>query len=71
MAAVLHVLTQAGANANQRGVVVHDFLGIRDRSSVLGAYSIGANGNTSLDAFVFNRLSDGSLIPFKAAPAQG
>jgi ABC-type branched-subunit amino acid transport system substrate-binding protein len=71
MSAVLHVLTEAGASANQRGVVVHDFLGIRNRPSALGTYSIGSNGNTSLDAFVFNRLSDGSLTPFKAAPAQG
>jgi branched-chain amino acid transport system substrate-binding protein len=71
MAAVLDVLKQAGASANDRSTVVRDFLAIRNRSSVLGTYSINANGDTSLAPFVFNRLRAGKLVPFKFVQAQG
>jgi branched-chain amino acid transport system substrate-binding protein len=71
MAAVLDVLKRAGDSANDRGTVVHDFFGIRNRQSVLGTYSINANGDTSLVPFVFSRLRDGRLIPFKFVQPQG
>lgn len=71
MAAVLDVLKEAGRSANDRSTVVRDFLAIRNRSSVLGTYSINANGDTSLAPFVFNRLRAGKLVPFKFVQAQG
>jgi branched-chain amino acid transport system substrate-binding protein len=71
MAAVLDVLKQAGASANDRSTVVRDFFAIKNRSSVLGTYSINANGDTSLAPFVFNRLRAGKLVPFKFVQAQG
>jgi branched-chain amino acid transport system substrate-binding protein len=64
MAAVLSVLKEAGSGATNRTTVVKDFFSIHDRQSVLGTYSINANGDTSLTAFVFSRLSRGRLVPF-------
>jgi branched-chain amino acid transport system substrate-binding protein len=71
MSAVLAVLREAGSSANDRSTVVHDFFAIRNRSSVLGSYSINANGDTSLAPFVFSRIAKGKLVPFKSIPVQG
>lgn len=64
MSAVLSVLKEAGSAANNRSTVVKDFFSIQNRQSVLGTYSINSNGDTSLTAFVFSRLSRGRLVPF-------
>jgi branched-chain amino acid transport system substrate-binding protein len=69
MAAVLSVLKEAGSGANNRSTVVKDFFSIQNRQSVLGTYSINSNGDTSLTAFIFSRLSRGRLVPF--AQVQG
>jgi branched-chain amino acid transport system substrate-binding protein len=69
MAAVLSVLKEAGSAANNRTTIVKDFFSLQNRQSVLGPYSIDANGDTSLTAFVFSRLSRGRLVPF--AQVQG
>jgi branched-chain amino acid transport system substrate-binding protein len=71
MAAVLDVLRQAGSSASNRSTVVKGFFAIKNRDSVLGTYSINANGDTSLAPFVFNRPQAGKLVPFKFVPAQG
>lgn len=68
VAAVLHVLQEAGAAANNRATVVHDFFKLKNRSSVLGTYSIDTHGDTSLTAFVFSRLRSGTLVPIKSVP---
>lgn len=64
MAAVLAVLRQAGARANQRGAVVGDFRALRNRQSVLGTYSI-SGGDTSIAPFIFARPRNGALVPQK------
>jgi branched-chain amino acid transport system substrate-binding protein len=64
MSAVLAVLREAGSNANNRSTVVHDFLSINNRQSVLGTYSMNSNGDTSIAPFVFSRLQRGALVPF-------
>ncbi len=64
MAAVLSVLREAGTGANNRNIVVHDFFAIKNRASVLGTYSINANGDTSLAPYVFSRFSRGNFVPF-------
>jgi branched-chain amino acid transport system substrate-binding protein len=64
MSAVLAVLREAGSHANDRATVVHDFLGIRNRQSVLGTYSISSTGDTSIAPFVFSRVRQGKLVPF-------
>jgi branched-chain amino acid transport system substrate-binding protein len=69
MSAVLAVLREAGSNAGNRSTVVHDFLSIKNRQSVLGTYSMNSNGDTSIAPFVFSRLQRGKLVPF--AQVQG
>ncbi len=65
MSAVLGVIHEAGAGANNRQNVVKDFFALRNPpSSVLGAYAINANGDTSIAPFVFSRLKAGALVPF-------
>jgi branched-chain amino acid transport system substrate-binding protein len=71
MKAVFYALTKAGSAANNRGTVVREFFGIRDRSSALGTYSINANGDTNIGPFVFSRLRAGKLVPFKSLQVQG
>jgi branched-chain amino acid transport system substrate-binding protein len=69
MSAVLAVLRGAGAQAGNRTTVVHDFLALKNRQSVLGTYSMNSNGDTSIAPFVFSRLQRGKLVPF--AQVQG
>ncbi len=71
MAAVLDMVKEAGASANDRSLIVHDFFAIKNRDSVLGTYSINANGDTSLAPFVFSRLRAGKLTPFTFVQVQG
>jgi branched-chain amino acid transport system substrate-binding protein len=71
MSAVLSVLKKAGASATDRATVVQDFFAIRNRDSVLGTYSINANGDTSLAPFVFSRPVNGKLVPFQSVQVQG
>lgn len=66
MDALISVLREAGSAANNRSTVVHDFLAIRNRPSVLGTYSIDAAGDTSIGPFVFSHVKSGQLVPFKA-----
>jgi ABC-type branched-subunit amino acid transport system substrate-binding protein len=69
MSAVLQSLKRAGGQGNNRSLVASAFLSQHKVSSVLGTYSIGSNGNTSLNAFIFARPSGGALVPFRAAPS--
>jgi branched-chain amino acid transport system substrate-binding protein len=74
MAAVLAAMRKAGSSANNRGTVIKDFFAIRNRSSVLGNYSINKNGDITFSAgapFVFSRVKAGQLVPFKAVQQQG
>jgi hypothetical protein len=69
MSAVLAVLREAGTRANNRTTVVHDFLSIKNRQSVLGTYSMNSSGDTSIAPFVFSRVEQGKLVPI--AQVQG
>jgi branched-chain amino acid transport system substrate-binding protein len=71
MSAVLAVLREAGSSAGDRSTVVHDFFAIKNRNSVLGTYSINANGDTNLAPFVFSRVVAGKLVPTKFVQVQG
>ena len=71
MASVLAVLREAGSSANNRSTVVRDYFALKNRQSVLGTYSINANGDTSLDVFTATRVQRGRLVPFKALADQG
>jgi hypothetical protein len=73
MAAVLHVLQQAGAKANDRATVVKDFLALHNQAFVLPTqYSIdSATGDTNLSTFLVSRLRKGALVPVQSVTAQG
>ncbi len=71
VSAVLAVLREAGSAVNNRAIVVRDFFAIRNRSSALGTYSISSTGDISLAPFVFSRLRDGKLVPFRFVQAPG
>jgi ABC-type branched-subunit amino acid transport system substrate-binding protein len=72
MSAVLGVLHEAGAGANDRQTVVKDFFALRNPpSSVLGSYAINASGDTSAAPFVFSRLKAGALVPFAFVQPSG
>ena len=69
MSAVLAVLREAGSQANNRSTVIHDFLALQNRQSVLGPYSMNSSGDTNIAPFLFGRLQHGTLVPF--AQVQG
>jgi ABC-type branched-subunit amino acid transport system substrate-binding protein len=64
MAAVLAVLKQAGGAAGNRATVVGDFRSIKNRTSVLGTYSI-QGGDTTIAPFIFARVRNGALAPLQ------
>lgn len=60
--AVLHAIRSAGARGNNRQAVTDAFFAIRNRDSVLGRYSIDANGDTSLSTYAGNRVRDEQFV---------
>ena len=48
-----------------------DYLALKNRSSVLGTYSINSSGDTSLVAYTVSHVVAGKLVPFKALQEQG
>lgn len=70
MASVLGVLHQAGSLANSRATVISDFYAIKNRTSVLGTYSIHS-GDPTLGPFVFSHVKAGQLVPFTFTEVQG
>jgi ABC-type branched-subunit amino acid transport system substrate-binding protein len=71
MAAVLAVVREAGAQANNRTTVVQDFLSLKRSQSVLGPYAIDSNGDTNIAPFVFSRPQGGKLVPVKFLQLSG
>jgi|SRR5579884_398516 len=65
MQAVLRVLAELGATANNRSSVVSRFLKHSFAGSVLGPYSIDRHGDTSLDTFAIERVRRGRLAAIK------
>jgi ABC-type branched-subunit amino acid transport system substrate-binding protein len=68
MQAVLYVIKRERKDADDRTAVVNGFLSQKGVSGVVGTYSMNSAGNSNLDAFVFARLQNGALVPFRAAP---
>jgi branched-chain amino acid transport system substrate-binding protein len=65
VAAVVDDLRRLGAGANDRAKVVRGFFQGSNPQSVLGAYSINANGDTSIAPFVLEQLRAGVLVPLR------
>ncbi len=70
MSALVSVIQQAGTGASNRATIVHDFMAIKNRQSVLGTYSI-TDGNPTIGPFVFSRFKGGQLTPFAFVSVQG
>lgn len=62
MRLVLDAIARAGARGNNRGAVLGQLLKTRDRTSVLGTYSIDRNGDTTLTDYGAYRIADGRLV---------
>jgi branched-chain amino acid transport system substrate-binding protein len=65
MSALVAVLGRQGKLAGNRADVVSAFRTLKDRTSVIGTYSI-AGGDTSLAPFVIGRWQGGKLVPHAA-----
>lgn len=59
---ILDSIRRAGARGNDRRAVTDAFFATRDRSSVLGTYSIDRFGDTSLSTFAGSRLTRSGLV---------
>jgi branched-chain amino acid transport system substrate-binding protein len=59
MALALDVLKRAGAKANDRAEVVKQLFATKNRDSILGTYSIDANGDTSLTDYGLYVIKNG------------
>lgn len=59
MSAVLAAIRAAGVHGDDRQAVTAKLLSMRVRRSVLGAYSIGANGEATLSAYAIDRVVHG------------
>jgi branched-chain amino acid transport system substrate-binding protein len=59
MALALDALKRAGDKANDRAAVLKALFATKDRQSVLGTYSIDANGDTSLTDYGLYDIKDG------------
>jgi branched-chain amino acid transport system substrate-binding protein len=70
MQVALLSIQNAGDKGNDRSAVIDQFFKIKDRDSVLGKYSIDANGDTTLSDYGGNRIKNGKLVFDKVIKAQ-
>lgn len=61
MALVLDAIRRAGESGNDRGRVIDEVMETRNRSSVLGSYSVDANGDSTIRVYGAYRVRDGEL----------
>ncbi len=59
MSAVLAAIRAAGPHGDERAAVTAKLLSTHDRRSVLGVYSIDANGEASLSSYAIDRIERG------------
>jgi branched-chain amino acid transport system substrate-binding protein len=68
MSVVLDSIRRAGAKGNDRQAVIDQFFAIRNRDSVLGRYSIEADGETTLSPYGVDRVVNGRTVFYRAIP---
>jgi branched-chain amino acid transport system substrate-binding protein len=75
MSAVLDAIRRAGSHGNNRPDVIRSFMATRDRSSVIGRYSIEPDGETTLKSYGVERVAGGRPVFLRtidtSAPAAG
>ena len=62
MSVVLAAIRMAGANGDDRQAVIGKLLATRNRSSVLGSYSMQPSGETTLSSYAIDRVSKGAPV---------
>jgi branched-chain amino acid transport system substrate-binding protein len=62
MSVVLAAIRDAGARGDNRQTVIDAFFAMRNRNSVLGRYSVGADGETTLARYGVDRVANGRLV---------
>jgi branched-chain amino acid transport system substrate-binding protein len=70
MKVALLAIQNAGDKGNDRQAVIDQFFKIKNRQSVLGTYSIDANGDTTLTDYGGNRIRNGKLVFDKVIKAK-
>jgi branched-chain amino acid transport system substrate-binding protein len=72
MSVVLNAIYRAGARGNNRAAVIAAFFRTtRDRNSVLGSYSIEADGETTLSPYGVDHLAGGQLSFYRPISTAG
>jgi branched-chain amino acid transport system substrate-binding protein len=70
MNAALEAIKNAGDKGNCREDVIKGFYNIKNRTSVLGTYSIDADGDTTITDYGGNTIKSGKLVFDKVIKAQ-
>jgi branched-chain amino acid transport system substrate-binding protein len=70
MKVALLAISNAGDKGNDRQAVIDAFFKIKDRDSVLGTYSIDANGDTTLSSYGGNTVRGGRIVFNKVITVQ-
>jgi branched-chain amino acid transport system substrate-binding protein len=66
MSVVLAVIRAAGSRGNDRQSVIDRFFAVRNRASVLGRYSMQADGETTLARYGVDRVVNGQPVFYRA-----
>jgi branched-chain amino acid transport system substrate-binding protein len=66
MSVVLDAIRRAGSRGNDRQAVIDGFFAVRNRDSVLGRYSIDANGETTLSRYGVDRIVGSRPVFYRA-----
>ena len=65
---VLDAIRSAGARGNDRQLVIARFFATRVRDSVIGRYSMQADGETTLARYGVDRVVNGRPVFYRAIP---
>jgi branched-chain amino acid transport system substrate-binding protein len=65
MSAVLDAIRRAGSHGNDRQTVIERFFATAGRDSVLGRYSMQADGETTLSRYGVDRIVSGHTQPYR------
>jgi branched-chain amino acid transport system substrate-binding protein len=66
MKLVLDAIRSAGARGNDRQTVIDRVFATKRRNSVLGRYSVEADGESTLSSYGVDRVSDGRPVFYRA-----
>ena len=66
MSVVLDAIRRAGGHGNDRQTVIDRFFALKNRDSVLGRYSIEADGETTLSRYGVDRIVNGRPVLYRA-----